>query len=62
MVAVHFVVDFYDILACCADDAAGVEHHACDGVVVGECVVDGAGSKIPYLNARISKGFNANDC
>lgn len=31
-------------------DAAGVEHHARDWIVVGVGVVDGAGSEVPDLN------------
>ena len=49
MPAVRLVVDFGDALADGGDDAAGVEHHARDGAVVGVGVVDGAGAEVPDL-------------
>lgn len=50
MPPVRLVVHFRHALADCGDDAAGVEHHARDGVVVGVGVVDGAGSEVPDLD------------
>ena len=47
--AVGLVVDFRHALAYGGHDAAGVEHHACDGAVVGVGVVDGAGAEVPDL-------------
>lgn len=52
--AVRLVVDLDDVLARGRHDAAGVEHHAGHGVVVGVGVVDGACAEIPYL-AAVSK-------
>ena len=49
MPAVGLVVDFRHALADGGHDAAGVEHHACDGAVVGVGVVDGAGAEVPDL-------------
>jgi hypothetical protein len=47
--AVGLVVDLDDALAGCGNNAARVEHHAGNGVVVGIGVVDGASPKIPDL-------------
>ena len=44
LAALDLVVDLDDVLAGGAGDAAGVEHHARDGVVVSVGVVDDAGS------------------
>lgn len=55
MPAICFIVDFGYGLACCGDDAARVEHHACYWVVISVGIVDGAGAEIPYLNRSISR-------
>lgn len=49
MPTVGLVIDFRHALARGGDDAAGVELHAGNGVVVGVGVVDGARAEIPYL-------------
>ena len=49
MPSVSLVVHLDHILARGRDDAAVVEHHARDGVVVGVRVVDGACAEIPDL-------------
>lgn len=54
MPAVGLVVDLDDGLARGGDDAARVEHHARDGIVVGVGVVDGAGAEVPDLR-RVSQ-------
>lgn len=49
VVAIGLIVHFGDVFSCGRYDASVVEHHACDGVVVGVGVVDGSGSEIPDL-------------
>lgn len=49
MSAIGLVIDLSDILTCCSDDTAGVEHHACNRVIVGISIVNRAGAEIPYL-------------
>ena len=59
MPAISPVVDLGYDLACRGDDPASVKHHACDGVVVGVGVDDGAGAEVPLLEvglARVSYG------
>lgn len=50
--SIGFVVNFNDGVRDGGDDVAGVEHHRCDWGVVGEGVVDAAGTEIPYLDCH----------
>jgi hypothetical protein len=54
--AVSLVVDLDHTFAGCRNNAARVEHHAGDGVVVGICVVDGTSPKIPDLSFVSMRG------
>lgn len=49
MAPIRLVIYFRHGFAGRGGDTAGVKHHACNWVVVGECVVDGAGAEVPYL-------------
>lgn len=46
---INFIVDLGNRVARSSDDTARIEHHACDGIIVGVGVVDGAGAEVPYL-------------
>lgn len=45
----ELVVHFDHVLLSCADNPPVVKRHACDGVVVGVGIKDGASPQIPYL-------------
>ena len=49
MPAIDLVIDLSDIFTCCSDDTAGVEHHACNRVIVGISIMNRASAEIPYL-------------
>lgn len=54
MPPISLIIDLDHILACSGHNAARVEHHAGDGVVVGVRVVDGAGAEIPDLTIQLA--------
>jgi hypothetical protein len=53
--AVGLVVDLYNVFASSRNNAARVEHHACDRVVVGVGIVDGASPEVPDLATLATK-------
>ena len=50
MTSVSLVVDFHHILASGRHYVSCVEHHACDGIVVGIGIENSTSTKVPYLN------------